>query len=151
MVRSSKGTASACMVRPVDGSHGVRLKQQVRARFGGSGEVSSHFTDERGDATLHRLGVLADDGQAERARAILGVDTTWTRLFDIAELPTYKLITVEFYRHFDTELTREQKDEELPPDIEFSLCGQQMEMSIDRFAVHLGIYYEPETVRDAFT
>ncbi|KAD3069312.1 hypothetical protein E3N88_37192 [Mikania micrantha] len=46
---------------------------------------------------------------------------------------------------------READDEELPPDIEFSLCGQHFEMSIERFAVHLGIYYEPETVRDDFT
>ncbi|KAD3640457.1 hypothetical protein E3N88_29680 [Mikania micrantha] len=46
---------------------------------------------------------------------------------------------------------REQEEEELPPYIEFSLCGQHMEMSIEWFAVHLGIYYEPETVRDAFT
>ncbi|KAD5507647.1 hypothetical protein E3N88_15350 [Mikania micrantha] len=45
---------------------------------------------------------------------------------------------------------REEDDEELPPDIEFSLCGQHFEMSIERFAVHLGIYYEPETVRDDF-
>ncbi|KAD5803435.1 hypothetical protein E3N88_14795 [Mikania micrantha] len=37
-------------------------------------------------------GVLADAGQAERARAILGEDTQWTRLFDIAELPTYRMI-----------------------------------------------------------
>ncbi|KAL8217676.1 hypothetical protein R6Q57_021049 [Mikania cordata] len=46
---------------------------------------------------------------------------------------------------------REQEDEELPPDIEFSLRRQHVEMSIERFVVHLGIYYEPETVRDAFT
>ncbi|KAC9235843.1 hypothetical protein E3N88_46154 [Mikania micrantha] len=78
-------------------------------------------------------GVLADGGQAERARAILGEDTPWTRLFDIAAA------------------VREQEDDERPPDIEFSLRGQHMEMSIERFAVHLGIYYEPDTVRDAFT
>ncbi|KAL8200096.1 hypothetical protein R6Q57_011435 [Mikania cordata] len=46
---------------------------------------------------------------------------------------------------------REEDDEELPPDIEFSLGGQHFEMSIERFAVHLGIYYEPEIVRDDFT
>ncbi|KAD4584041.1 hypothetical protein E3N88_21642 [Mikania micrantha] len=45
---------------------------------------------------------------------------------------------------------READDEELPPDIEFSLCGQHFEMSIERFAMLLGIYYEPETVRDDF-
>ncbi|KAL8257275.1 hypothetical protein R6Q59_029316 [Mikania micrantha] len=100
-------------------------------------------------------GVLADAGQAERARAILGEDTPWTRLFDIVELPTYWLITVKFLSTFRYRAhqgaVREQKDEELPRDIEFSLCGQHMELSIERFAVHLGIYYEPETVCDAFT
>ncbi|KAL8210137.1 hypothetical protein R6Q57_006869 [Mikania cordata] len=42
---------------------------------------------------------------------------------------------------------RLEEDVELPPDIEFSLGGQHFEMSIERFAVHLGIYYEPETER----
>ncbi|KAL8231205.1 hypothetical protein R6Q57_000983 [Mikania cordata] len=100
-------------------------------------------------------GVLADAGQAKRARAILGEDTPWTRLFDIAELPTYRLITVEFLSTFRYRAhqvaVREQEDKELPPRIEFSLYGQHMEMSIERFAVHLGIYYEPETIRDAIT
>ncbi|KAL8211138.1 hypothetical protein R6Q57_005575 [Mikania cordata] len=102
-----------------------------------------------------RLGVLADAGQAARARAILGEDTPWTRLFAIAELPTYRLITVEFLSTFrcraHQEAVREQEDEKHPPDIEFSLCGHHMEMSIEWFVVQLGIYYEPETVRDAFT
>ncbi|KAL8213870.1 hypothetical protein R6Q57_003319 [Mikania cordata] len=57
---------------------------------------------------------------------------------------------------FDTQASahqgavREQEDEELSPDIEFSLCGQHMEMSIERSTVLLGLYYEPETIRDAF-
>ncbi|KAL8231110.1 hypothetical protein R6Q57_000888 [Mikania cordata] len=94
-------------------------------------------------------------GKAGHARAILGEDTPGTRLFEIAELPTHRLLTVEFLSTFryraHQAAVREQDDEELPPDIEFSLCGQHLEMSIERFAVHLGIYYEPETVRDDFT
>ncbi|KAD2805176.1 hypothetical protein E3N88_38553 [Mikania micrantha] len=100
-------------------------------------------------------GLLADVGEAARVRAILGEDTPWTRLFDIADMPTYRLITVEFLSTFryraHQAAVREEDDEELPPDVEFSLCGQHVEMSIERFAVHLGIYYEPETVRDDFT
>ncbi|KAD3068020.1 hypothetical protein E3N88_35900 [Mikania micrantha] len=99
-------------------------------------------------------GVLADCGEAVRARAILGEDTPWTRLFEIAELPSYRLINVEFLSTFryraHKAAVREEDDEELPPDIEFSLGGQHHEMSIERFAVHLGIYYEPDTVRDNF-
>ncbi|KAD4385330.1 hypothetical protein E3N88_25498 [Mikania micrantha] len=45
----------------------------------------------------------------------------------------------------------EQEDEELPPDVEFLLCGHHMEMLIEQFAVLLGLYYEPETVTEAFT
>ncbi|KAD5508232.1 hypothetical protein E3N88_15935 [Mikania micrantha] len=99
-------------------------------------------------------GVLADAGEAVRARAILGEDTPWTRLFDLAEVPTNRLITVEFLSTFryraHQAAVREEEDEELS-DIEFSLGGQHFEMSIERFAVHLGIYYEPETVREDFT
>ncbi|KAL8199646.1 hypothetical protein R6Q57_013214 [Mikania cordata] len=100
-------------------------------------------------------GVLGDCREAERARAILGEDTPWTRLFDLAKLPTYRLLTVEFLSTFryraHQAAVRVEEDAELPPDIEFSLGGQHFEMSIERFAVHLGIYYEPETVSDKFT
>ncbi|KAL8205518.1 hypothetical protein R6Q57_009069 [Mikania cordata] len=99
-------------------------------------------------------GILGDCGEAERARAILGEDAPWTRLFDLAELPTYRLLTVEFLSTFryraHQAAVRVEEDAELPPDIEFSLGGQHFEMSIERFAVQLGIYYEPETVSDDF-
>ncbi|KAL8235409.1 hypothetical protein R6Q59_021509 [Mikania micrantha] len=99
-------------------------------------------------------GLLADAGEAVRARAILGEDTPWTRLFDLADLPTNRLITVEFlstFRYRAHQATvREEDNKELPPNIEFSLCGQHFEMSIERFAVYLGIYYEQETVCDDF-
>ncbi|KAL8230108.1 hypothetical protein R6Q57_015008 [Mikania cordata] len=81
-------------------------------------------------------------GEEVCARAILGEDTPWTRLFELTKLPSYMLITAT---------VREEDDEELPPDIEFSLGGEHFEMSIERFAVHLGIYYESETVHDDFT
>ncbi|KAL8209131.1 hypothetical protein R6Q57_008543 [Mikania cordata] len=45
----------------------------------------------------------------------------------------------------------EQEDEELSLEIEFSLCGQLMEMTIEWIAVLLCIYYELKTVTDAFT
>ncbi|KAL8230407.1 hypothetical protein R6Q57_000185 [Mikania cordata] len=99
-------------------------------------------------------GVLTDCGEAKRARAILGEDTPWTRLFDLAELPTYRLITVEFLSTFryraHQAAVQVEEDAELPPYIWFSLGGQHFEMSIERLAVHLGIYYEPETVLDDF-
>ncbi|KAL8225729.1 hypothetical protein R6Q57_018286 [Mikania cordata] len=100
------------------------------------------------------LGVLGDFREAERVRAILGEDTPWTCLCNLAALPTYRLLTVEFlctfrYRAHQAAV-RVEEDAELPPDIEFYLGGQHFEMSIKRFAVQLGIYYEPETVSDDF-
>ncbi|KAL8205282.1 hypothetical protein R6Q57_008833 [Mikania cordata] len=78
-------------------------------------------------------GVLGECGVAERARAILGEDTPWTRLFDLAELPTYRLITVEFlstFRYRAHQATvRVEEDAELTPDIDFFLCGQHFETS----------------------
>ncbi|KAL8205754.1 hypothetical protein R6Q57_009305 [Mikania cordata] len=100
-------------------------------------------------------GILGDCGEVERARAIIGEDTPWTRLFDLAELPSYRLITVEFLSTFryraHQAAVRVDEDAKLPPDIEFSFCRQHFDMSIERFAVYLGIYYEPETVTDGFT
>ncbi|KAL8201806.1 hypothetical protein R6Q57_010953 [Mikania cordata] len=98
--------------------------------------------------------VLTEAGLVDQARAILGKDRPWARLFDIADLPTGRLITVEFlltfrYRAYQAAVA-EQEDEELQPDIEFSICNQHMEMSIERFAELLGIYYEPETITEAF-
>ncbi|KAL8232846.1 hypothetical protein R6Q57_002624 [Mikania cordata] len=56
---------------------------------------------QHGDAPLHRLGRSCRlRGEAGRARAILGEDTPWTRLFELAELPTYRLLTVEFLSTF---------------------------------------------------
>ncbi|KAL8215852.1 hypothetical protein R6Q57_022689 [Mikania cordata] len=79
----------------------------------------------------------------------------WGVLVDSADLPTYRLITVDFLSTFRYRTHQaavpEQEDEELPPDIEFSLCGKHMEMSIEWFAVLLGLYYKPENVTDAFT
>ncbi|KAL8211357.1 hypothetical protein R6Q57_005794 [Mikania cordata] len=99
-------------------------------------------------------GVLADCEEAVHAKAILGKDTPWTRLFELAELPTYTLIRVEFLSTFryraHQAAVRAEDDAELPPDIEFFLGGKHFEMSIERFAVHLGIYYEPETVLNDF-
>ncbi|KAD3066562.1 hypothetical protein E3N88_34442 [Mikania micrantha] len=65
----------------------------------------------------------------------------WGVPADAADLPTYRLITVEYlstfrYRAHQVAVPK-QEDEELPPDIEFSLCGKQMEMTIERFAVLL--------------
>ncbi|KAL8231057.1 hypothetical protein R6Q57_000835 [Mikania cordata] len=91
-------------------------------------------------------GVLADCGEAGRARAILDEDTPWTRLFELAVVQF--LSTFRYRAH--QAAVRAEDDAELPPDIEFSLGGQHFEMSIERFAVHLGIYYESETVLDDF-
>ncbi|KAL8265396.1 hypothetical protein R6Q59_023526 [Mikania micrantha] len=91
--------------------------------------------------------VLAEVGQAERVMAILVEDTLWNRLFDTVDVPTYRLIIVEFLSTFryraHQALVAEQDDE-------FSLRDQHFDMVIERFVVLLGIYYKPETVTDVF-
>ncbi|KAL8192535.1 hypothetical protein R6Q57_027720 [Mikania cordata] len=134
---------------PIEYSYGtIDLNAEPNADVGFDSQASYGFVYD------DNWGVLGDCGEAERARAILGEDTPWTRLFDLAELPSYRLITVEFlstFRYRAHQATvRVDEDAELPPNIEFSLCGQHFEMSIERFAVHMGIYYEPETVTDGF-
>ncbi|KAD4888479.1 hypothetical protein E3N88_20552 [Mikania micrantha] len=101
----------------------------VRASVGGSDEVPLDSSNEHGDATLYRLGCSC------RCRGGSACES-YPRRGHTVDSPA---------------AVREEDDEELPPDIEFSLGGQHFEMSIERFAVHLGIYYEPETVRDDFT
>ncbi|KAL8200260.1 hypothetical protein R6Q57_011599 [Mikania cordata] len=85
-------------------------------------------------------GVLTDAGQEERAMAILGEDTPWTRL----------RVLSTFRYHAHQAVVADQEEEEPLPDIEFQLCGQHFEMTIERFFVMIDIYYEPETVTDAF-
>ncbi|KAL8208929.1 hypothetical protein R6Q57_008341 [Mikania cordata] len=97
-------------------------------------------------------GVLEDCGEAVHARSILGEDMPWTRLFELAELPSHRLITVEFlstFRYRAHQATfQEEDDEELPPDIDFYLGDQHFEMSIERpcnlaqcFALYYASFY----------
>ncbi|KAL8231690.1 hypothetical protein R6Q57_001468 [Mikania cordata] len=78
----------------------------------------------------------------------------WGVPANVADLPTYRLITVEFLSTFrylaHQAAVAEQEEEESLPDIEFHLYGQHFETKITRFSVQIGIYYEPETVTDTF-
>ncbi|KAL8197654.1 hypothetical protein R6Q57_024359 [Mikania cordata] len=44
--------------------------------------------------------LLTELGQQERMMAIIGEDTSWSRLFDMTYAPQYRLITVEFISTF---------------------------------------------------
>ncbi|KAD5317734.1 hypothetical protein E3N88_17680 [Mikania micrantha] len=114
----------------------------VRASVGGSDEVPSDFADERGDATLCRLGGSSRCRGGSACESYPRRGHTVDSPIRDRELPTHRLITVEFLSTFryraHQAAVREEDDEELPPDIKFSICGQHFEMSIERFAVHLG-------------
>ncbi|KAL8223679.1 hypothetical protein R6Q57_019154 [Mikania cordata] len=105
----------------------------VRPSVGSGDEVPSCCTDEHGDTPMYRLGrswrLRGGGACASHPRRGHPVDSL------IQGSPGGGWV---------------EEDAELPPDIEFSLGGQHFEMSIERFAVHLGIYYEPETVSDDF-
>ncbi|KAL8229672.1 hypothetical protein R6Q57_014572 [Mikania cordata] len=99
----------------------------VRAWFSGGDEVPTHYTDEHGDASMYRLG------------------SSWRlRGGGACASPPWR-------GHPGSPGGGQGGGGRgASPDIEFSLGGQHFEMSIERFAVHLGLYYEPETVLDDF-
>ncbi|KAL8214212.1 hypothetical protein R6Q57_003661 [Mikania cordata] len=99
--------------------------------------------------------MLGEAGHLDPARTILGEDTTWTRFFDTADLPTYRIVTVEFISTFRYRAPLagvvEEEDVELQSDIQFSICSHYFQMSIECFAVLLGIYHRLKTVTEDFT
>ncbi|KAL8200685.1 hypothetical protein R6Q57_012024 [Mikania cordata] len=70
---------------------------------------------------------------------------------EISKHLTHSIFTKITQRYKAHQAAVREEDDEERPDIEFSLGGLHFEMSIERFAVHLGIYYEPGTVREDFT
>jgi hypothetical protein len=103
---------------------------------------------------------IRDVQEYDRAMEVLGgEDTPFFRLFRLADLPAHRELTVEFYSTFryrprplgQQEAEREAPDvpegePEPPGEVEFSLFGQQMSMSLAAFGVHAGLYTDAETL-----
>ncbi|KAM0055000.1 hypothetical protein Hdeb2414_s0006g00201051 [Helianthus debilis subsp. tardiflorus] len=87
--------------------------------------------------------LLSTLGEIERARQIVGLDTPWSRLFELAMEDSYPELTVEFCSTFTyaPHPTDYVEDPYFPVhEVTFRLAGQQFEMSVREFAVHTGSY-----------
>ena len=90
-------------------------------------------------------------GEVERARDIVGLDTPWSRLFELAMEDSYPELTVEFLSTFTyaPHPADYVEDPNFPVhEVTFRLVGQQFMMSVREFAVHTGLYTEPELDTD---
>ncbi|KAJ0567817.1 hypothetical protein HanIR_Chr06g0289151 [Helianthus annuus] len=98
--------------------------------------------------------LLATVGEIERAREIVGLDTPWSRLFQLAMEDSYPELTYEFCSTFTyAPHPADYVEDPLFPvhEVTFRLAGQQFEMSVREFAVHTGLYTEPELDTDLYT
>ncbi|KAM0058427.1 hypothetical protein Hdeb2414_s0005g00170141 [Helianthus debilis subsp. tardiflorus] len=98
--------------------------------------------------------LLETVGEAARARDIVGIDTPWSRLFQIAMEDSYPKLTVEFLSTFTNAPNPADYLEDLDfpvHEVTFRLLGQQFQMSVREFVVHTGLYTEPELDTDLYT
>ncbi|KAI3797546.1 hypothetical protein L1987_32804 [Smallanthus sonchifolius] len=111
---------------------------------------------QMGPGTAVDWALLEEVQEAERARAIIGEDTPWSRLFDLSFAETYRELVVEFLSTFIYSETGLQPLPGEAPDIDpdrisFSIFGVVYRQTLSQWAVTTGLYYEPETVTPLFT
>ncbi|KAL8196486.1 hypothetical protein R6Q57_024781 [Mikania cordata] len=98
--------------------------------------------------------LLAELGQLERMTAIIGEDTSWSRLFEMTYAPQYRLITVEFLSTFVYMPHGPDFQPQAGPQqskISFRLCGAPYQLSLAEFGSVLGLYTEEETQMPIYT
>ncbi|KAL8217788.1 hypothetical protein R6Q57_021161 [Mikania cordata] len=98
--------------------------------------------------------LLAELGQLERMTAIIGEDTSWSRLFEMTYAPQYRLITVEFlstfvYRPRDPDYQPQAGPQQ--SEISFRLCRFAYHLSLAEFGSVLGLYTEQEVQMPIYT
>ncbi|KAL8242011.1 hypothetical protein R6Q59_012313 [Mikania micrantha] len=110
---------------------------------------------EMGNQKAIDYDLLAELGQQERMTAIIGEDTTWSRLFEMTYAPQYRLITVDFlstfrYRPQPPDF-QPQPGQAQPAEVSFRLCGAAYHLSSAEFGSVLGLYTEEETHMPIYT
>ncbi|KAF5777678.1 hypothetical protein HanRHA438_Chr12g0549461 [Helianthus annuus] len=94
---------------------------------------------------------LEEVDEATRARDYIGHDTLWDRLFQLAYLPSYRVMVCKFLASFEfTPMPTDQPEELDEPqdswvEVSFRLGGEWHEMSLREFAMHNDIYTLEET------
>ncbi|MFS8013865.1 hypothetical protein Hanom_Chr15g01338041 [Helianthus anomalus] len=104
-----------------------------------------------GGHTVLDWSALEEVDEAARDRGIIGHDTPWERLFDIAYTSSYKVMVCKFLVSFDfaprpTDQPKELDDPDDPwIEVSFRLAGVWHKMSLREFAVHCCLYTMEET------
>ncbi|KAJ0940349.1 hypothetical protein HanRHA438_Chr02g0082341 [Helianthus annuus] len=112
---------------------------------------------EIGDHCALDWGALEEVAEAVRARGLIGDDTPWLRLFDMAYMPSYRVMACEFLSSFDyaprpADRPEEDDDQDDPwIEVSFRLAGQWHLMSLRQFAEHSGLYRVEELDTPIYT
>ncbi|KAK1441601.1 hypothetical protein QVD17_07617 [Tagetes erecta] len=92
--------------------------------------------------------------EGDRCQEIIGFNTPWSRLFDIATRPSYCELTVEFLSSFVfNRPPRDYVEDPAQPfrEITFRLCGVYRSMTLREFACRSGLYMEEELDTPLYT
>ncbi|KAF5814804.1 hypothetical protein HanXRQr2_Chr03g0115241 [Helianthus annuus] len=128
----------------------LQFPQGSRAR----GRCARLHTIEIGEHVGIDWELLTTLGEVERARDIVGLDTPWSRLFELAMEDSYPELTIEFLSTFTyaPHPADYMEDPNFPVhEVTFRLAGQEFQMSVREFAVVTGLYTEPELDTDLYT
>ncbi|KAL8211102.1 hypothetical protein R6Q57_005539 [Mikania cordata] len=112
--------------------------------------IKARSAPEEGDGQQKAIDydLLAELGQQERMTAIIGMDTPWSRLFDMTYAPQYRLITVKFLSTFVCRPHGPDFQPHAGPqqsEISFRICEFPYHLSLAEFGSVLGLYTAEET------
>ncbi|KAD6794448.1 hypothetical protein E3N88_05344 [Mikania micrantha] len=86
--------------------------------------------------------ILATLGATERATTIIGASGPWRRMMEMGGLPAYREIVLEFLSTFEFHPPQAGGVEALEQlrAVSFTLCGQDVEMSLTQWGIATGFY-----------
>ncbi|KAJ0570357.1 hypothetical protein HanHA300_Chr05g0177111 [Helianthus annuus] len=95
-------------------------------------------------------------GEMPRVRYFIPVDSPWHRLIELAHMPTYRELLVDFLSTFAFHPPRADQPRAqphappTPPEISFRLASVWRAMTLAGFAVHSGVYLLEEIATDVY-
>ncbi|KAL8263813.1 hypothetical protein R6Q59_021943 [Mikania micrantha] len=96
--------------------------------------------------------ILATLGATERATTIIGASGPWRRMMEMGGLPAYREIVLEFLSTFEFHPPQAGGVEALEQlrAVSFTLCGQDVEMSLTQWGIATGFYTRDEVTTPLF-
>ncbi|KAL8252350.1 hypothetical protein R6Q59_036043 [Mikania micrantha] len=96
--------------------------------------------------------ILATLGATERATAIIGASGPWRRMLEMGGLPAYREIVLEFLSTFEFHPPQACGMEALEQlrAVLFTLCGQDVRMSLTQWGIATGFYTRDEVTTPLF-